>query len=58
MASKSYATALSQSGIGRASWSIGSALLSSTNKGALSIAGWAMEKTGAVPNDLPSSVQT
>lgn len=53
----SYAAALSQSGIGKAGWSIGSALASSANKGALSVAGWGMERSGADTARLPASVK-
>ncbi|KAI4698347.1 uncharacterized protein J4E84_001483 [Alternaria hordeiaustralica] len=49
----SFASALASSGLGRASWSIGAATLSSTNRAALSFTTWGMEKTGVMPNELP-----
>ncbi|KAF1842178.1 uncharacterized protein K460DRAFT_409596 [Cucurbitaria berberidis CBS 394.84] len=58
VASKSYATALSHSGVGKAGWSIGSALASSANKGALSLATWAVDKVGADTAQLPSPLTT
>ncbi|KAI4703750.1 hypothetical protein J4E89_009719 [Alternaria sp. Ai002NY15] len=52
-ATLSFASALASSGLGRASWSIGAATLSSTNRAALSFTTWGMEKTGVMPNELP-----
>ncbi|KAH7077585.1 hypothetical protein BKA63DRAFT_508550 [Paraphoma chrysanthemicola] len=52
-ATASYASALTHSGIGRASMSIGTAALSSANKGALSIMAWATDHTGTGVDQLP-----
>lgn len=52
-ASKSYANALVQSGVGRAGRSVSSAVLNSTGKRASNFAGWVMDRAGVVPNDLP-----
>ncbi|RAR07911.1 hypothetical protein DDE82_002573 [Stemphylium lycopersici] len=52
-ATLSYASAMANSGIGKASRSIGTAALSSTNNYALSLAGWGMAKTGVMTNELP-----
>ncbi|CAO2648094.1 Nn.00g090160.m01.CDS01 [Neocucurbitaria sp. VM-36] len=56
-ASTSYATALSQSGMGKAGWSIGSALASSAKKSALSVAEWGLEKSGKDVEELPAPVR-
>ncbi|KAI8937351.1 hypothetical protein NX059_006557 [Plenodomus lindquistii] len=56
-ASTSYASALSRSGLGRASRSIGAALLNSTNRGALGAAGWVVGKTGVMRGELPRGVR-
>ncbi|KAF1829048.1 hypothetical protein BDW02DRAFT_634748 [Decorospora gaudefroyi] len=45
-ATSTYATALSRSGLFKASLSIGSAALSSTNSVAVSVAGWGMRRSG------------
>jgi hypothetical protein len=37
--------------------SIGSAFLSSTGKGASNLAGWAFDRAGVVPNDLPKPMR-
>ena len=55
-ATASYATAIQQSGLGKAGMSVGTALLSSTNKGALSIVSWAADRTGTGPDSLPRPV--
>ncbi|KAH7088124.1 hypothetical protein FB567DRAFT_523726 [Paraphoma chrysanthemicola] len=52
-ATASYASALTNSGIGRASMSIGTAALSSANKRALSIMSWATDHTGTGVDQLP-----
>ncbi|KAI4958898.1 hypothetical protein J4E86_002618 [Alternaria arbusti] len=52
-ATLSFTSAIASSGLGRASWSIGAATLSSTNRAALSFTAWGMEKTGVMPNELP-----
>ncbi|KAL6711247.1 hypothetical protein ACN47E_005778 [Coniothyrium glycines] len=57
-ASKSYVSALTKSGIGKAGWSIGSALLTSTGKGASSLTGWAFNRAGIMPNDLPGPMRS
>ncbi|KAF2852251.1 hypothetical protein T440DRAFT_516669 [Plenodomus tracheiphilus IPT5] len=57
MASASYASALSRSGLGRAGRSIGSALLATTNKRALSMASWAVERSGVMMGELPGPVR-
>ncbi|KAI4644666.1 uncharacterized protein J4E78_009485 [Alternaria triticimaculans] len=56
-ATLSFASALASSGLGRASWSIGAATLSSTNRAALSFTTWGMEKTGVMPNELPAPMR-
>lgn len=56
-ATLSYASAIASSGLGRASWSVGTAALSSTNQLALSFTTWGMAKTGVVPNELPAPVR-
>ena len=53
----SFASAIASSGLGRASWSISAATLSSTNRAALSFTTWGMEKTGVMPNELPAPVR-
>ncbi|KAF1942749.1 hypothetical protein EJ02DRAFT_454051, partial [Clathrospora elynae] len=57
LATKSYASALTSSGFGKASWSIGAAALSSTNKYALSLTSWGLLKTGLMPGELPARVK-
>jgi hypothetical protein len=56
-ATLSYASAIASSGIGRASWSIGTAALSSTNKAALSFTAWGMARTGVMTNELPAPIR-
>jgi len=56
VATTSYATAIRQSGLGKAGMSVGTALLSSTNKGALSLVSWAADRTGTGPDALPRPV--
>ncbi|KAI4917680.1 hypothetical protein J4E85_009772 [Alternaria conjuncta] len=56
-ATLSFASAIATSGLGRASWSIGAATLSSTNRAALSFTTWGMEKTGVMPNELPAPMR-
>ncbi|OAL49705.1 hypothetical protein IQ07DRAFT_654228 [Pyrenochaeta sp. DS3sAY3a] len=56
-ASKSYASALSHSGLEKAGRSIGSALASTANKSALSVAEWTIDHTGLTMNELPRPVQ-
>jgi hypothetical protein len=53
----SYASGIASSGIGRASWSIGTAALSSTNKAALSFTAWGMARTGVMTNELPTPIR-
>jgi hypothetical protein len=55
-ATASYATALTHSGVVKAGWSIGSALASSANKSALSIAAWAVDRTGTGTDQLPGLI--
>ncbi|KAL1799666.1 hypothetical protein ACET3X_000008 [Alternaria dauci] len=45
-ASRSFGAALTKSGIGKASRSVGTAALSSTNQAALAVASWGIKKTG------------
>ncbi|KAI4656306.1 hypothetical protein J4E93_001025 [Alternaria ventricosa] len=56
-ATLSFASAIASSGLGRASWSIGAATLSSTNRAALTFTAWGMEKTGVMPNELPAPMR-
>jgi hypothetical protein len=55
-ATASYATALTHSGVAKAGWSIGSALASSANRSALSIAAWAVDRTGTGTDQLPGLI--
>ncbi|KAF2828701.1 hypothetical protein CC86DRAFT_465455 [Ophiobolus disseminans] len=52
-ATRSFTSAVAQSGIHKAGWSVGSALLSTTNRGVLSLVSWAAERTGTGPDALP-----
>ncbi|KAE8832174.1 hypothetical protein P3342_013135 [Pyrenophora teres f. teres] len=52
-ATSSYFAALSQSGIGRATSSISTAALSSTNSAALALTAWGLAKTGFGIHELP-----
>ncbi|KAI2478199.1 hypothetical protein Ptr902_10394 [Pyrenophora tritici-repentis] len=56
-ATSSYFTALSQSGIGRATSSISTAALSSTNSAALVLTTWGLAKTGFGTHELPRPLQ-
>ncbi|KAL5115747.1 hypothetical protein ACEQ8H_006355 [Pleosporales sp. CAS-2024a] len=55
-ATASYATALTASGIGKAGWSVGSALASTANRRALSLVNWAADRTGTGTDALPRAV--
>jgi hypothetical protein len=55
-ATSSYASALTRSGIGKAGWSIGSALASTANRNALNVLDWAADRTGTVADQLPRPV--
>jgi hypothetical protein len=55
-ATASYATALMQSGIGKAGWSVGTALASTANKHALSLVDWATDHTGTGADQLPQPI--
>ncbi|RMZ71482.1 hypothetical protein GMOD_00006599 [Pyrenophora seminiperda CCB06] len=52
-ATASYVTALTRSGIGRATCSIGTAALATTNTAAFALTSWGLAKTGFGSNDLP-----
>lgn len=52
-ASKSFAIALSNSDISKAGLSIGNAILSSSTRSASKLTGWALDRAGVVPTDLP-----
>jgi hypothetical protein len=52
----SYASALATSGMLKATRSIGTAALSTTNKYAASLTNWGLAKTGFAPTELPAPV--
>ena len=56
-ASKSYYNAVANSGVTRAGWSIGSAFASTANRGALSVASFAVGATGTSEDRLPRKFQ-
>lgn len=55
-ATASYATALTQSGIGKAGWSVGAAFASTANKRALSFVDWATDHTETGADQLPRPI--
>lgn len=57
VATTSYASALTHSGIAKAGWSIGSALASSANSHALKVAAWAVDRTGTGTDQLPRPIR-
>ncbi|KAJ4378110.1 hypothetical protein N0V83_000942 [Neocucurbitaria cava] len=56
-ASTSFASAMSQSGLGKAGWSIGAALASSARNGARKGALWGLQKSGKEVEELPVPVR-
>ncbi|KAH8706919.1 hypothetical protein GQ44DRAFT_716146 [Phaeosphaeriaceae sp. PMI808] len=55
-ATASFASALTNSGVGKAGWSVSAALASSTNRGAFSLVNWATDRTGTGPDALPRPI--